>query len=107
MKLTLKLNTTYKYIQFWNSLFNLTPKELTILAYFIEVNETSNDINLCSNKNKKLVAKKLKFTDHTTLNNYVKKLKDKGAITLKNEVYGLHRILREKQKITVDVIRTN
>lgn len=107
MKLTLKLNTTYKYIQFWNSLFNLTPKELTILAHFIKINETANNNNLCSNANKKLVAKELKFTDHTTLNNYVKKLKDKGAITLKNEVYELHRILRERKPVTVTVIRTN
>ena len=34
MKLTLKLETTAKYISFWNSIFKLTSKELSILLDF-------------------------------------------------------------------------
>ena len=93
MKLTLKLETTFKYLQFWNSLFNLTSKELNILTVLVDINEEQKDPNICSNKNKKLAAKKLNFKDPNTLNNYVKKFKDKGALIISNNVYKLNPFL--------------
>ena len=103
MNLTLNLDSNYKYLQFWNSMFNLTSKELTILATFMDINKSKN---LCSYNNKVKVAKILKIDDPNKLNNYVKRFKDKGAITLKNNNYVLHRILKRPGSITVEVVWT-
>jgi len=105
MKLTLKLKTTFKYLQFWNSLFNLTSKELNILTVLVDINEKTQDPNLCSNSNKKLAAKELNFKDPNTLNNYVKKFKDKGALKLKGDNYILHNLLSNKDEMEVRIIR--
>ena len=102
MKITLKLDSNYKYLQFWNSIFNLTSKELTILASLMDINKGDN---LCSYDNKVKVAKKLKINDPNKLNNYVKRFKDKGAITLKNNNYVLHSILGSKKSVSVNLVR--
>ena len=43
--------------------------------------------------------------DYNTLNNYVKKLKDKNAIELTDDGYKLHRLLRNEENVTVTVVR--
>tara|TARA_Y100000361_G_scaffold89087_2_gene79198 strand:- start:125 stop:439 length:315 start_codon:yes stop_codon:yes gene_type:complete len=102
MKLTLNLDTTAKYIGFWNSIFKLTNKEMAILLEFIAV---SSIYGLCTLESKKAVAANRKISDYNTLNNYVKKLKDKNAIEYKNGQYKLHKILANRQKATVTVVR--
>ena len=102
MKLTLKLETTAKYISFWNSIFKLTSKELSILLDFIAVSSTSG---LCTLEAKKAVAANRNIEDYNTLNNYVKKLKDKNAIVLKNGRYKLHKILANEKNVEVKVVR--
>tara|TARA_R110002020_G_scaffold400391_2_gene610470 strand:- start:172 stop:510 length:339 start_codon:yes stop_codon:yes gene_type:complete len=91
--LTIKVNSTYKYLQIWNGIFNLTDKELKIISLFIDVNKTLNSANLCTPKAKKLVAKELGFVDYNTLNNYVKKFKDKGVLLKKGRNYKLNKLL--------------
>ena len=92
-KITVNIDSTYKYLQLWNGIFNLTDKELSILASFIDTNIIKEDINICSVSNKKSVAKIMKIKDYNTLNNYVKKFKDKGAIILSNNTYKLNPFL--------------
>jgi hypothetical protein len=92
-KITVTIDSTYKYIQLWNGIFNLTDKELSILASFIDTNIIKEDINICSVSNKKSVAKILGIKDYNTLNNYVKKFKDKGAIILNHNTYKLNPFL--------------
>tara|TARA_R110000787_G_scaffold3421_1_gene13282 strand:+ start:1449 stop:1775 length:327 start_codon:yes stop_codon:yes gene_type:complete len=91
--LIIKVNSTYKYLQIWNGIFGLTEKELKILALFIDENKDLKAANLCTPKSKKLVAKKLGFTDHNTLNNYVKKFKDKGVLLKQKRKYRLNKLL--------------
>ena len=74
-KITVSINTTYKYIQLWNGIFNLTDKELSILI------------------NKKSVAETIKIKDYNTLNNYIKRFKDKGAMKVVNNNYSLNPFL--------------
>ena len=45
-KITVNINSTYKYLQLWNGIFKLTEKELTILSAFIDVNLTTKDSNI-------------------------------------------------------------
>ena len=77
MKINIAADTTYKYLQVFNGIFELTDKEILVLSNLIDLSTTTN---LCSASNKRTVADKLGIQDYSTLNNYVKRLKDKGAI---------------------------
>ena len=43
-KITVNIDTTYKYVQLWNGIFDLTNKELTILSSFIYVNNITEEV---------------------------------------------------------------
>ena len=92
-KITVNIDSTYKYIQLWNGIFNLTDKELSILSSFIDVNNITEEVNICSVKNKKQVANMVGIKDYNTLNNYIKKFKDKGTILKKDSIYKLNPFL--------------
>jgi hypothetical protein len=91
--LTIKIDSTYKYLQVWNGIFNLTNKELQILSVFIDAQKIHEEPNICSMSNKKNVATMLDIKDPNTLNNYIKKFKDKGVMKLKDNVYSLNPFL--------------
>ena len=84
-KITIKVNSTYKYLQIWNGVFNLTGMELRVLAALVDCNDITKENNLCSSKNKQAAARVLGISDFNTLNNYVKKFKGKGAINIQWE----------------------
>ena len=92
-RITVNIDTTLKYIQLWNGIFNLTDKEAEILAHFMEVNDFKKEDNICSVSNKKDVAALVGIKDYNTLNNYIKRFKDKGAILKKNGYYTLNPFL--------------
>lgn len=92
-KLTIKINSTYKYLQVWNGIFNLTNKELEVLSTFIDIQDISKEDNISSMYNKKEVAEKLLIKDPNTLNNYIKKFKDKGVLKVKDNNYTLNNLL--------------
>jgi hypothetical protein len=92
-KITVSINSTYKYLQLWNGIFRLTEKELTILSSFIDVNNITEEVNICSVKNKKEVARMVGIKDYNTLNNYVKSFKDKGVMLKNNNIYKLNPFL--------------
>ena len=102
MKLTLNLDTISKYVSFWNSIFKLTSKEMDVLLDFIGVSSVHG---LCTIEAKKSVALNRGIKDYNTLNNYVKKLKDKNAIQFKNGRYILHKILSNEQAVSIRVVR--
>lgn len=79
-KITVKINSTLKYIQLWNGIFNLTNKEIEILSHFIDVNHIKEEENVCSASNKKDVAALVGIKDYNTLNNYIKRFKDKQVM---------------------------
>jgi len=78
MNLKINTDTTLKYIQVFNGILELTQKELLVLAEFIIVGDPAN---LCTVETKQIVANNLGFTDFNTLNNYIKRLKDKKALS--------------------------
>ena len=92
-KITVKTGSSLKYLQLWNGIFNLTDKEIEILAAFIDVQNITDEVNLCSVKNKREVARIVGIKDYNTLNNYIKRFKDKGAILKKNGHYTLNPFL--------------
>ena len=92
-KLTVKADSTYKYLQLWNGIFNLTNTELIILAAFIDVDSITDKTNFCTMANKKAVAAAVGIKDPNTLNNYIKKFKDKGVISKVGSNYVLNKLL--------------
>lgn len=102
--LKINVNTTLKYLQVFNGVLQLTDKELLVLSKFIDLSET---INLCSTENKKIVAKELGIKDPNTLNNYVKKLKDKKAIRKTKNGYELAPVLVPSNNVSIEITHTN
>ena len=96
-KLTVKVDSTYKYLQLWNGIFNLTNTELIILSAFIDVDDVTDKTNFCAMDNKKVVAAAVGVNDPNTLNNYIKKFKDKGVITKIGSNYILNKLLTPGQ----------
>ena len=92
-KITVTMDSTYKYVQLWNSIFNLTEKGLQILSAFIDVQIITEEDNFCSVKNKKEVARIVGIKDYNTLNNYIKRFKDKGVVSKKDNNYKLNNLL--------------
>ena len=95
-KITINVNSTYKFLQVWNGIFNLTGMELKVLAALIDCSGSIGDANLCSPNAKKAAAKMLDIKDYNTVNNYVKKFKDKGAIRKVGKNYVLNQLLNVK-----------
>ena len=54
--ITVNINSTYKFLQIWNGIFDLTNKELQILSAFIDTGFVTEEKNLCAMSNKKLVG---------------------------------------------------
>jgi len=102
-RITVNINSTYKYLQLWNGIFKLTDKELSILSSFIDVNTISKELNICSVANKKKVASIIKIKDYNTLNNYVKSFKDKGVMIKDKNIYKLNPFLHNNG----DVVEIN
>ena len=92
-KITVNINSTYKYVQLWNGIFKLTDKELSIISAFIDVNNITEEVNLCSVSNKKKVSNMVGIKDYNTLNNYVKSFKDKGVMLKNDNIYVLNPFL--------------
>lgn len=102
-KLKVNADSTLKYLQVFNGILQLTFKELEVLSLLIDHSET---IDLCSSTNKRLVAEKLHIKDHNTLNNYVKRLKDKGAIVKTKDGYEVNPLLKPENQVVIEITRT-
>ena len=91
--ITINVSSTYKFLQIWNGIFNLTSMELKVLAALIDCSANIGAANLCSPAAKKAAANMLDIKDYNTLNNYVKKFKDKKAIRKDGRNYLLRKLL--------------
>ena len=99
-KIKINPQTTYQFLQVFNGILELTDKELEVLSKFIDLSTT---VNLCSSENKKLVAKELDIDNPNTLNIYVKRLKDKGAIQKTKDGYSLSKLLERGPKVIIEI----
>tara|TARA_R110000744_G_scaffold220801_3_gene339630 strand:- start:4622 stop:4951 length:330 start_codon:yes stop_codon:yes gene_type:complete len=103
-QITVRIDTSLKYLQLWNGIFNLTEKELEILGAFIDVQNITNELNLCGVRNKKEVARIVGVKDYNTLNNYIKRFKDKKVISKDNNNYILNSFLNPNTDlVTVNI----
>lgn len=89
--------TTLQYLQLFNGLFELTTKELAVLAEFVEVHlhlrNTGVQANAFSSDMKKKVAERLEMPNYNHLNVYIKQLHDKKAISKMEGGYKINPLL--------------
>ena len=57
------------------------------------VQSITEEVNVCSVRNKKEVSRILGIKDYNTLNNYIKRFKDKGVVSKKDNNYKLNNLL--------------
>ena len=82
-KISVNIDTTYKYLQI-----------------------ITEEVNLCSVMNKKAVSSNVGIKDYNTLNNYVKRFKDKGVLLKRNGYYILNPLLSpETDKVEITINR--
>tara|TARA_R100000353_G_scaffold59437_1_gene47176 strand:- start:171 stop:527 length:357 start_codon:yes stop_codon:yes gene_type:complete len=93
MKITINADTTTKQISIWNGIFDLTKKEIQVISNLIDAEAVTRTGNIADVKNKRAAARNMGISDYNTLNNYIKRLKDKKALIVKNNNYTLHPLL--------------
>lgn len=90
-------HVTEKYIRIFNGIFSLTPKEIEMLAKFIDVYKKAKEHGLADTpfdtNIKKQVAKELEMKDFNMLNPYIQSLKNKNAIIRMEKGYAVHPFL--------------
>jgi hypothetical protein len=105
-QITITTDSAFKYLQVFNGILELTQKELIVLSEFVSVGDPKN---LCTIETKKIVAENVGLEDFNTLNNYIKRLKDKGAIMLASnpntnkDVYTLPPFLIPTNEMTIKI----
>lgn len=96
-RIKVKADTTFKYLQLLNGVFKLTDMEMKVLADFIDryklIKKAGLDVNPFSTDNKKKVAEIQGRDDFNTLNHYIQKLRDKGAIKSTKNGYKIQSVL--------------
>lgn len=96
-ELEIPINDTYNYLKLFNGLIGLTDTERRILAEFIDMKKKMDKAGIGGNpfstEIKKNVAKNLGRDDFNTLNNYIKKFVDKGAIIKTENGYQIQPTL--------------
>lgn len=93
-KVTITIRSTEQYIGILNGLFNLTEREIVILAKFIDMHNELKELGIdpFSAEIKKKIADDLGIDDFNTLNIYIKRLKDKNALRYKDK-YQINPLL--------------
>ena len=95
-----RANSPKKYLQLFNGIFQLTNKEVEILAVFItlhlQLQEKGVQLNAFSTEMKKEAAKILNKKDFNTLNIYIKRLTEKKAISRTDDGYEINPVLIPK-----------
>ena len=101
------IRSTEDYVRLFNGLVRepLTDMEIRVLAAFVdlkvELDKSKVPVNPFSPEMKKRVADNLGRDDFNTLNNYIKKLKDKGAIAPTDDGYNIHPVFFPKGETEV------
>lgn len=94
---TVPAKTPYQYIQLFNGLFELTEREMEILSKFIaaqlSLDKKKVAINPFVTEIKKRIAEELEMSNFSHLNVYIKRLKDKKAISKVPGGYSINPML--------------
>jgi len=84
-----KFKTTANRLKFWNGPIGLSDKELEVLGVLID-----SKGDLCGTLNRKEAGVSLSMSKEV-INNYISKIKKKGAITFNKNICTLHFLLAD------------
>lgn len=93
-----RFGTTYDRLRFWNGPVGLTNKELEVLGALLDC-----DGELCGTDNRKLSCAALGMSKEV-LNTYIKRLREKKALTLQKGTHSLHKIFHDRNRVEVIVL---
>ena len=102
IKIKVPVKSTFQAIKLWNGIYDLTDKEITILAMLIDT-ETEK---FCSKKHREDVALAT-GSKPGIISTYIKRLKDKHAITYKDSVYEYSKLFKHLDSVEVNILRGN
>ena len=97
-ELRIKRPTSKKLIKLMNGIFDLTNKEIDILASFLDHQKKYPEFNVFSTEIKKQIASELGISNTNTMNVHIKNLKGKRAIIPHNGTYKIHKLFNVDQK---------
>jgi hypothetical protein len=100
IKIKVPVKSTFQAIKLWNGIYDLTEKEITILAVLIDTKAEE----FCSKKHREDVALAT-GSKQGIISTYIKRLKDKHAITHKNGVYEYSKLFKELNSVEVSILR--
>lgn len=94
------LRNTKQYLRVLNGMFELTNKEMAVLAAFLDKHKELKDlgISVFSAEVKKQIAESLGIEDFNTLNVYIKRLKDKNALVYNDGSYFFNKLIVKRPK---------
>lgn len=97
---SVSIKSTKQRLRILNGMFQLTEKELTILAAFLDKDKEleGTGISVFSAEAKKSIAEQLNIEDFNTLNVYIKRLKDKQALIYKGKYEFNKLVKRDKNE---------
>ena len=95
---TIPVTSVEDYLQIFRGMFGLTDEEVRILAEFIRLRDElmqkgDSNPDVFNAYHKKIVATRLGKSNFHTLNNYIKSMKNKSALTKTRGMYHIHKML--------------
>ena len=100
LKIKVPVNSTQQRVALWNGIYNLTGKEINVLSYLIDTVHKE----FCSKPHREDTAKALDMSV-SGLNTYIKRLKDKGAITQKDGSYIYSKLFLDLDGVEISILR--
>lgn len=98
-----KEDKTRCFVELLNNIFHLTKSEVYVLVAFIQ----ADPVHACSTDARRKVGELLKIASAAVINNHVKALKDKGAISpAGSRRYAYHPLLQynpKLERITINI----
>ena len=100
IKLKIPIADTFQSIRLWNGIYNLTDKEISILAKLIDTEHKE----FC-NKDHRIRAAEAAGITLGVISTYIKRLKDKKAIVIKDNVYEYSKLFKELDNVEISLYR--
>jgi len=102
IKLKIPIADTFQSIKLWNGIYNLTDKEISILAKLIDTEHKE----FCSKDHRVKTAEVAGIT-LGVISTYIKRLKDKKAVVIKDNVYEYSKLFKELDNVEISLHRNS
>jgi hypothetical protein len=100
LKLKIPVKTTYQRVSLWNGIYNLTDKETLVLATFIDQPYKE----FCDREHRDVVSKETGMP-LSAINTYIKRLKDKKAVSYQDKQYSYSKLFSDFDGVEINILR--